>query len=221
MRQNRRELLAMLLGMALLLLSIKLNWALDFTPFYLIGQRREWEVGPREIAHLIGLSGFTVMVWYFIRSFAYKRLVAINLAMMASIAVAAVLAWPEHDLLFDLLGVNGLEVAFKLVPILMSGWIWCGFMAWKTPNLVKPLPALVSSSLVVVATIAFWEFYVQPFDNVYGGPPRGWIEIAQVIFDVVGVLIGALIVLRLHGWSGLLHEGKADKLHGGVQPLKS
>jgi hypothetical protein len=220
MRQNRQELLALVLGMALLLLSIKLNKALDFTPFYLIGNRREWEIGSREIAHLVGLAGFTVMVWYFIRSFAYKRLVAINLAMMVSVAVAAALAWPEHDLLFDLLGVNALEVAFKLMPILLSGWIWCAFIAWKTPNLVKPLPALVSSSLVLVATIALWEFYVQPFDNVYGGPPRGWIEKGQVVFDFVGVLVGALIVLRFHGWPGPLHADQADNLNRDAQPLE-
>lgn len=221
MRQNRREILALVLGMALLLLSIKLNRSLEFTPFYLIGQRREWEVGPRELAHLIGLAGFTVMVWYFIRSFAYKRLVAINLAMMVSVAVAAAITWPEHDLLFDLLGLNALAVALKLMPILLSGWIWCTFMAWKTPNLVKPLPALVSSCLVIVATTALWEFYVQPFDNVYGGPPRGWIEMGQVVFDFIGVLIGALLVLRLHGWPGPLHEGNADDLSGGARQLKS
>ena len=220
MHQNRREIFALVLGAVLLLLSIRLNSSLDFTPVYLVGQRREWEIGPREIAHLVGLAGFTVMVWYLISSFASKRLIALNLALTVCVGAGLALTWPEYDLLYDLLGLNTLEIA-RMSPIYVAAWMLLLLVAWKTPNLLFPVPALLSACGVLVATTAFWELYVQPFDNVYGKPPRGGIEMGQVVFDLVGVLIGALIVLRLHGWPGPLHKGKADNFNGCAQSLES
>jgi hypothetical protein len=219
MRQNWRELLALVLGMGLVLLSIRLDKSLHFAPIYLIGQQREWMVGPREIAHVVGVAGLTVAVWYFIRSFAFKRLIALNLALTAFLAVVLVQAWPEHDYLYDYLRITGLQFFFDS-PIIVAAWVFCGFFAWKFPEMFRPLPPLVAACGILIATTAVHEFYAQPFVTVYGEPPRGWVEVVQVGCDLVGILIGALIVLKLNGWPGPLHEGKADDLSGGARPLE-
>ncbi|MFW0757730.1 hypothetical protein ACN1C3_23875 [Pseudomonas sp. H11T01] len=200
MRQNRRQLLALVMGVALLILAITLNRALTFTPFHLIGLSREWWVGPREIAHMIGLTGFTVAAWYFISSFASRRLIATNIAITVAVVVGLASSWPEDGWLYDVFGVTTFELAVSLSPIYLGAWALFGLIAWKTPSLLRPKPALMSSCLVLVMTTALWELYIQPFDNVYGGPPRGWIEMAQVLCDLVGILFGALIVQRIAGW---------------------
>ncbi|CAD0264225.1 membrane hypothetical protein [Pseudomonas veronii] len=199
--QSRCEIQALLVGVALLLLSLYVDKSLTLAPFYLVGQSQEWLVGRREIAHLIGLAGLTVSAWYFLRSFNFKYLVLTNIAVAA--VLIGVLAWkrPDHDWAYDLLGVTPLELAFNS-PIYLGVGVFCGFLAWKTPTLTQPTPALICACLALVVNSVFWELYVQPFHNANDHPARGWVEIAQFLCDVLGITLGAGVVLLSTRWSG-------------------
>ncbi|MBU4633478.1 hypothetical protein [Pseudomonas chlororaphis] len=183
------------MGVTLIMLAIKLNRFLTFDPIYLVGQRREWLVGPREIAHLIGIAGCTVGGWYFISSFASKLLICWNLALTVAFVVGVASMGPESQWLYDAFGITPLELYVNLSTIYLGAWIWLALTAWAVPNMLRFRPALIISCIFMVVTIGLWELYTQPFVHVYDGPARGWIQASQVACDLLGVLVGALLVL--------------------------
>lgn len=191
---KRDAITALVVGVALTILAIQIDKYLTFTPFHLIFQTFQWQVGPRDIAHMIGLAGFTVTLWYFLRSFTSRLLIVLNIMMAVSAAFSVSLDSAENDWLYKIAGISAYELAGNILPIFLLACVLLGLAAWKTPRLLGPRSALIFSCLTLVVATAIWEFYVQPFDNVYGAAPRGWIEKAQVVCDLVGIFIGYLIV---------------------------
>jgi hypothetical protein len=194
MRENREEIIALAIGLALMIFAVQLDKHVTFTPFHLLANSREWQVGPRDIAHLFGMAGFTVAVWYFLRSFTNWFLILFNTVITVAVVSLLSLERGEHDWLYEIAGVSAYSLVADVLPYFILVCILLGLAAWKTPRLLGQVPTLWFSCLALIITTAVWELYVQPFDNVYGDKPRGWVEKAQVCCDLVGIFVGYLIV---------------------------
>lgn len=197
MLQDRHKLLALVIGVALVMLAVYLDKHWAFNSFYLIGHMREWMVGAREINHMIGLFGLALALWYFIISFSSRRLVATNLVITLVGAVVIMLTNAENNWLFNVFGISRSGLLCDLSPIYIGMWVLLGLVVWRTPNVLRPVPALVGSCGALVLTTVVWECYVQPFNNVYQKDPRGWIEWSQVFFDLGGIGAAALIIFGI------------------------
>lgn len=197
MLQYLNRLFALVIGVVLVVFAVYLDKNWNFDEFHLVWHSREWLVGAREINHMIGLTGFTISLWYFITSFSSKLLIVINLLITLTIALAIAFIRPEENWFFDFSGVSREELWSTIMPIYIFLCMMLGLAAWKTPNFLRPVPVLVISCGGLIFATLVWECYVQPFNNVYGRDPRGWIEFSQVLFDLLGIGAAALIILGI------------------------
>lgn len=184
-------LVAFVLGGGLLLAALYLDKHYRFTPIYLVSGMKEWLIGHREVAHLIGMSGGVLFSWYFLSSFAHRSLIIFNAAATLVIAALVIFEFPYQGWSFDLFGMTAFEIGVNGTPLIFGVWALLSLIAYQTPNLLRPWPSLAAICAAFLVNVAYWEVCHQPFESVYGEAPRGWIEYGQVCFDIVGVMAGA------------------------------
>lgn len=81
-------------------------------------------------------------------------------------------------------GASGIST----ILILLAGVSWIARQLSSEDDFVRWEPFVAMSMTLAVSWL--WEGIIQPYVTVYGGPPRGEINVWQVFADFIGALIG-------------------------------
>lgn len=199
-----KTLAAGLFGALLVALGVEISTARPFETIYALGTNPAWGYGPRELAHSVGFAGCTLAGWALVRSFSTRRGRCANLiAALASICwLPLFIMWPEWMPFTIDQGFRKLVCTIG-IPFYFFGTLMMMRFATDCPVITKPLPAALLSAGGMCLWSICWEIGVQPFESVYGGPPRGYIQWAQLISDFIGILAPLLLLALFAGaWSG-------------------
>lgn len=187
MRELLLKAITLVLGCVLILFA---TWFLDHVAFPSVQlfHGDGGEIGPREVAHLIGFAGCVLGLWFGINSFASKTMLYLYAA-LGGLGVCVLLLY--------FFGGDGAQVFFgyprmliALLPIYVAGFVVLCMVRQLTPRLLEPKPALFIAVLVTLAMSGVWELAIQRFSDVYGEKPRDYVQQAQLACDMTGILLG-------------------------------
>lgn len=187
------------LGAVLVAMGITIATSHSFSTYYPIGSSPAWGFGPRELAHVVGFSGCTLGGWALIRTFRTPAGRAANLMVaLSGLSGSPMLLWGP-DWLLTAMG-SGLRYFLLTVaiPFYLLGTLMMRQYVKDCPALAQPVPATLMSAIGLFLWSVCWELGIQPFGNVYGGPPRGYIQWAQVLCDCIGILVPTVLVLVIN-----------------------
>ena len=185
--------LAMLVaGVGIIALATWFSIFVHFQPIVLSGN--EWAFGPREVAHLLGFMGCVLSVWFFGNSFATRSTLLVCLSMGAigiGFVVFAIFASQEIKAQFNQNVIHAfLYVLFTYILGCVSGCVIRCQSLW----LFQPRRVLILTAILLALSSIGWEVYTQPFEHVYQKPPRGYVQLAQVLCDFAGIAFGYWVV---------------------------
>jgi hypothetical protein len=161
----------------------------SFAPVQLF-QSDAWLYRPRELAHFIGYAGCVMFVWTAIRFYTTNAARWVPHA-VGGLGVATLLLFYFGSVAVKaLIGVVAVKILCNLLPVYLGGCYVMGSARRMRPHWLKPMPALTGSVLLLVSISLLWEALIQPLLNVYDGPPRGYVQFAQLTCDFAGVAIG-------------------------------
>jgi hypothetical protein len=201
-----KMLAAGVLGVTLIALGFEITNARPFETLYAVGKNPAWGFGPRELAHCVGFAGCTLGGWALVRSFGSRRGRRMNL--IASIAglclLPLFLKWPEWMPFTIDHGIRKFVCTIG-IPFYFLGTLMMLQYVKDYAVLTKPMPAALMSAVGMLLWSIFWEVGVQPLESVYGGPPRGYIQWAQLISDFIGIWTPAIALVLCAGEDCIVH----------------
>ena len=182
-----------LLGAILIILGFEITIAHKFETMYPFGKTPAWGFGYRELAHCVGFAGCTLGGWAMVRSFGSRRGRRVNLitALSALCLFPIFLTWPEWMPFVLDHGLRRFVCAIG-IPFYVLGTLMMLQYVKDWPLLTNPFPAALMSAAGMWLWSLSWEVGIQPFESVYGGPSRGYIQWAQVISDTIGIWVPVL-----------------------------
>jgi hypothetical protein len=188
-------------GVMLIALGFDIAVTRPFATMYFVGSNPAWGFGPRELAHCVGFAGCTLAGWALIRSFATQRGRRANIvvALAGLCGFPLFLSWPAW-MPFQM--EHGLRkfICTIVIPFYLIGSVMLRQYVKDWPSLTRPTQAALMSAGMMWIWSLTWEVGIQPHEYVYEGPPRGYIQWAQLLSDFVGIWVPALglIGLRHH-----------------------
>lgn len=187
-----------LLGVILIALGLDIAVTRAFSTMYAVGTNPAWGFGPRELAHCIGFAGSTLAGWALIRSFATQRGRSANIivALAGLCSLPLFLSWPVW-IPFQM--EHGLRkfICTIVIPFYLIGSVMLRQYVKDLPSLARPTQAALMSAGMMWIWSLTWEVGIQPHEYVYEGPPRGYIQWAQLLCDFVGIWVPALALISL------------------------
>ncbi|WP_219096208.1 hypothetical protein [Pseudomonas sp. UMAB-40] len=170
-------------------MAILVSGHASFEPLQLF-QGDAWLYRPRELAHFIGYAGSVMIVWSAMRFYTTRAALWVPQA-IGGLGVATLLFYFFGSVAVkELIGALVVKALCQLLPLYLGGCYVMDNVRSLRPGWLKPMPALTASVLLLVSTSLLWEVLVQPLVSVYGGPPRGHVQLAQLTCDFAGIAIG-------------------------------
>lgn len=186
-----------ILGFCALSLAIYFNDVLSFDPYYLIGQSEAWAFGPREGAHFFGMMAGPMIGWAYLTSFATRKSLQTTLALVVLLYVWMFVCGKGPEAVTSYMGREIVRQFIWPIVLLPFVSVICFGISKGARELINPLPALLATCVPLAIWSIGWEIIEQPFFNVYGAAPRGWIQFSQVISDFAGMGLGSVVVLSV------------------------
>ncbi|WP_409321458.1 hypothetical protein [Pseudomonas monteilii] len=198
----------LVLGAMIVLFAISFDSQVNFTGLHVM-DGPAWFIGPRAVAHMIGFIGLIMCFWFFFISFAEKTTLRINLALGSLLPIIGMAYFWGPEFFQEKIGYLYALLALQMTPTYLAACYVAYTMKKLTPRLITPKGALVTAMCGGVAVSLYWELLQQRFIDVYGKPPRDYIQFGQILCDLTGIFIGcallALIVTQLDKRQHLPH----------------
>ncbi|MCE0972105.1 hypothetical protein [Pseudomonas putida] len=209
-----KTIVAGLLGVMLIFLGVELSIARPFETVYAFAENPAWGFGPRELAHCVGFAGCTLGFSSLMRSFSSQSGRRMNfIAAIGGLCMYPVfLRWPEWMPFTIDYGLRKFICTIG-IPFYLLGTLLILRYVKDWPMLTEPLPAALMSGGGMWLWSISWELGVQPFESVYGGSPRGYIQWAQLISDFIGIWTPVFVLATCVGWSPVRKKNRFQQ-HG-------
>lgn len=186
MKKSSKSILLFFLGYTLVFIAICISYFLKFKITHYINQR--------EIAHFIGFIGVTILFYIYLSIYVDKVFFKIINLVHIPIALLVFLTTSLNLKLMNVFVIKSLgiiSIAYFLLVAMYFFYFMINVQHSKyKKNLIK------NSATLSILIVVWWELFKQPMITVYGGPPRGYIQWAQVIIDLLGIFIATLILLK-------------------------
>lgn len=194
---NQVKILAVgLTGLLLIVLSLEITVTHLFETIYAFGRNPAWAFGPRELAHCVGFAGCTLVGWAIIRSFSTRggRRTSIIASLGGLACFPLLVTWPAW-IPFEI--DHGLRkfLCTIAIPFYFIGTVMLLQFVKDCPGIARHKPAALMSAGLMWSCSIFWEIGIQPLAAVYGGPPRGYIQWAQLLSDFIGIWTPTLVLI--------------------------
>ncbi|EJG0227184.1 hypothetical protein DBT82_RS23305 [Vibrio parahaemolyticus] len=181
----------------------KLTWGLWVIGLTIaIIAKENWITQNRELGHLMGLCGLTLMFTSYANLILGRKIYVVWLWLAAHVFLLFVFAFIEHYTL-------GQWIKRFVVPLtLYSGVLFFSnfpFARNGREEFEEKIESRLSQkfSLIIVSVVLgifaswFWELLWQPLIGVYGGPARETVQFEHVGADFLGISIAAFGMMLL------------------------
>ena len=159
--------------------------------FWLVGVTLSglaWFLSPyisREIAHFIGVLGFPFIAYLYALMFLENSNIKIQ--------VISVIAM--YLLVSFLIGFKGIAIiGFNYLTPFGCFFLLVVIAKSRVLKLNSTRGVIITCTLLSILPSIGWELVVQPFIDVYGSGPRGYVQWCQFAIDLCAVLIGGLSI---------------------------
>lgn len=154
----------------------------------------------REIAHAVGFTGMglvALLYWGAVLDKQIQRILfVLHLILLGGLVLVAVT-------LPTLLPVGALKLGFKL-QLYGLGTVVIAHALHNIAFLRDYSRLLILSTIGLVAVSLSFEMWTQPHVHVYGGPPRGEVQVWQIVADFSGIALSCALLFWLKPF---IHRG--------------
>ncbi len=175
-------------------------WGIGLT--ITIVAKENWITQNRELGHLIGLCGLTLMFTSYANLILGRKIYGVWLWLATHAFLLFVFAFIEHYTL-------GQWIKRFVVPLTLYGGVLffsnLSFVRKGRKEFEKKVGSRLNQkySLIIVSVVLgifvswFWELFWQPLIGVYGGPARETVQFEHIVADLLGISIAAFVMMLL------------------------